>query len=345
MKFLRDKMNREYCLRILELSDRATEDEIKSSYRRLALKWHPDRNSHSQESEQKFREVEEAYAILTGKQQPQQQQHFQGDWTQHFAQNFANMFHGGFNPDGNPHSSLQKGENIFVEVILTLKEVRDGTKRNIKITRDKICSSCNGKGAKTLKKCGNCNGSGTARRNLGPFSINLGCDVCFGTGETTKDVCEDCKGAKYLGKEDKVFDDVVIPKGFNEQIEMKISQQGQQFHNGNHGDVVLKIKVEDHPNLKRITPQNLKTVVTLPITYFFLGGECEVEGIDGEKFTIEIKAGTHPGHSYNIQNAGLPHYTVQNGSRGILQVEARADVKPVFDLAKDLFEKLKVIGH
>ena len=309
---------------VLGINKSASPDEIKSAYRKQAVKYHPDKNPGDKSAENKFKEASEAYGVLSDKSKKANYDNFghaafenggnQGSGFGGFGgfsgSDFSDIFEdffGDFGGSGSSRRSSNRGNDLRYDVSISLEEAYKGLEKNVKYTTYKKCSSCSGsgaaKGSKPLK-CNYCAGRGKVRTNQGFFTIQQTCPQCSGYGETIGSPCKDCGGnGKTQGNENVT---VKIPKGVDDGTRIRLSGKGEAgTKGGSNGDLYLFISIDSHNIFKR-SEENL--YYELPITFSnaSLGTTVEVPSIDGGKSKIKIPAGTQHGKQFRLKGKGMP---------------------------------------
>ncbi len=307
--------------RILEIDRTADETEIKKAYRRLALKYHPDRNPGDKVSEEKFKEINEAYACLSD---PQKRAHYDrfgtaegfgadagfggfGDFGSTFGDIFGEMFGDIFGDfTGRRRRRPSKGQDLRYDLEIDLKDAVFGTEKKITIPRWEDCSTCGGTGSRPGKGpvvCQTCRGTGQTKLQQGFFTISRTCGSCRGEGRIITDPCTKCRGQGKVRRERTVS--LKIPAGVDTGIRLKVAGEGEPgTHGGPHGDLYVVVHVEPHPFFKR-KGNDLLCEVPISFVQAALGGEIEVPTIDG-KATIKIPPGTPSGRVFHLRGKGVP---------------------------------------
>ncbi|MEO0480622.1 MAG: molecular chaperone DnaJ [Planctomycetota bacterium] len=343
---------------VLGVGRGASADEIKSAYRKLALKNHPDKNPGDAEAERIFKEGAEAYAVLSDDEKRQRYDQFGhagvdgaaggggfGSVEDIFSQ-FGDLFGGAggifeqfFGGGGGGRSGRRKGASLRVDLSLTLKEVATGAKRTVEINRPETCDTCNGTGAKPGTEpvtCSTCGGHGQVSVSQGIFSFRQTCPTCHGTGQIIEHPCEDCGGEGRKAR--KVPIDLSIPAGIEDGTAQRIRGQGEPGDRGGPpGDLVVVVRVEPHEFFTR-QGDDLYAQTKIRFRQAVLGDSIEVPTIHDETVVLKIPPGTQPGTRLRIRNQGLPR--VDGYGRGNLVVQVQIDVPAKVDTEqKELLEK------
>ena len=308
---------------VLGVNRDASEDDIKKAFRKLAMKYHPDRNPDSKESEEKFKEVKEAYEILSDSQKraaydqyghagvdPQAGMGGGGAGFGGFADAFSDIFgdifggqQGGGGRGG--RSNVYRGADLRYNMEITLEEAARGVERQIKIPSHDECGTCHGSGAKPgteAKTCHTCNGQGQVRVSQGFFSIQQTCPTCHGSGKYIPDPCRTCHGTGRVQTNKTLA--VKIPAGVDEGDRIRLSGEGEAGVNGGpHGDLYVVIHIRQHNVFER-EGNDLHCEMPISITAAALGGEIEIPTLDG-KARISIPAGTQSGQVFRLRGKGI----------------------------------------
>lgn len=308
---------------ILEVDRNASEAEIKKAYRRLALKYHPDRNPNDKAAEDKFKEINEAYTCLSDPRKKSNYDQFGtaegagagfggfsggfGDFNSNFGDIFEDVFGNIFGDfSGRRRTRPAKGPDLRYDLEINLKDAVFGTEKKINIPRWENCSTCDGTGAKPGKGptvCQTCKGTGQTKLQQGFFTIARTCGTCRGEGKIITDPCTKCKGQGKTRRERTVS--LKIPVGVDTGIRLKVTGEGEAgSHGGPNGDLYVVIHVEPHPFFKR-KDNDLLCEVPISFVQATLGGEIQVPTIDGES-TIKIPAGTPSGKVFHLRGKGVP---------------------------------------
>jgi len=321
-------MNKRDYYEILGVDKNATKDDIKKAYKKLALKFHPDRNKGDKDSEEKFKEVGEAYSVLSDDNKRAKYDRFGHEGVRggsgaggfdfsgfNFGDAesiFEQFFGGGFGSSSRRRSSsgLKKGTDIQISIKLTLEEIAGETTKKIKLNKYVKCSNCNGSGAKNISsksKCSTCSGTGeirTVQRSiLGQFVNVSPCQHCDGTGEVILEKCPMCSGEGRV-REDKTVS-VTIPAGVSEGQYLTLSGEGNSGKRGGpNGDLIVIIQEKEHKFFHR-DRENLYYDLQLSVPQAVIGTDIEVPVIEG-KVKLKVPSGTQSGKKLLLKGKGLP---------------------------------------
>jgi len=336
----------------------ADEATIKKAYRKLAKQYHPDVNPGDAEAEQKFKEVNEAYAVLSDPEKKAQYDQFGhaafeagggaggfggfGDFGFDMSDIFSNIFGGGFGGGGSTRRGPTRGDDINVRVTLTFEEAVFGTSKEISYQRIQKCASCSGSGAAkgtSPKTCTACGGSGRVRVQqrtpLGIMQTQKACDTCRGTGKIIETPCESCRGNGYVRATKKL--DVKIPAGIDDGQRIVLSGQGSEGRDGGPaGDLYIFVSVKRHPVFER-EGSDVYCEVPISFTEAALGAEIDIPTLEGtEKY--EIPEGTQTGTTFTLRQKGVP--VVNSKNRGALHITVVVEVpKNLNGEQKDILRK------
>lgn len=339
---------------VLGVSRGADESEIKSAFRKMARKYHPDVNPNNPEAEERFKDVGEAYAVLSD---PEKKAHFDrfgqmpdgpgagADFFQGAAANFGDLFDMFFGAAGGPgaRSASRVGDDVQSEVTISLQDVVTGVRKEVPVRRSIVCGSCKGTGAEggqDPEQCPTCHGQGmvTQVRNtiLGAMRTSGPCPTCGGEGQIIKSKCHTCHGRGNVIEKQTVTVD--IPAGVESGATMHMPGQGSKgVRGGRSGDLYIVIEVEEDDRFER-EGQHLHTWMDITFAQAALGDSVRAEGIDAPH-EVTIPAGTQPGSDLRIAGAGLP--PLHGGRRGDLFVHLNVEVpKRLNDQQRDLILKL-----
>jgi molecular chaperone DnaJ len=333
---------------ILGVARDASESDLKKAFRQLALKYHPDRNPEDKESEEKFKEINEAYSCLSDPEKRVNYDRFGtaegigagfGAYTTGFGDIFEDLFGDFFGTfTGQRRSRPSKGTDLRYDLDITLMEAAFGTEKVIEVPKWENCAECYGTGSAPGKgpvRCSNCRGTGHVRFQQGFFSISKTCGNCNGTGKIIMDPCKACKGQGRIKRSKTI--NVKIPAGVDTGSRLRISAEGDPgIYGGPPGDLFVILHVEDHPLFRR---EGNEIFCEMPISFpqAALGAEIEVPTLDGTA-KIKIPAGTSSGRIFHIKGKGLTR--VGGHLRGDQIVRVYVDVpKKLTPRQKELLEE------
>jgi molecular chaperone DnaJ len=319
---------------ILGVSRNADNSELKSKYRKLALKYHPDRNPGDKEAEESFKEAAEAYDVLSDPKKRQiydqfghqglQGQGFSGaggfdDIFSSFGDIFEDFF--GFGGQRGSQSRVRRGADLRYDMTLEFLDAAFGTETEISIEKTEICSRCKGNGCEPgthPETCRHCHGSGQYSQSQGFFTVRTTCPYCRGKGKSIGSPCTTCRGGGQVGVKKKVA--VKIPAGVDSGSRLRLSGEGESSPNGGpNGDLYVFISVKPHKNFKR-NETNIICLVEISFIQAILGDTITIPTLNGER-ELEIPKGTQYGDTIVLKGEGIP--SLRNGTRGdqIVQVE------------------------
>ena len=306
---------------------------LKKAYRKLAMQYHPDRND-TPEAEEKFKEVSEAYEILSDDEKRSIYDQFGHDGLKGqmggggfhsaediFSQIFGDIFGGG---GRRSRSRRPRGSDYQIEEVITLVECLEEHEREIIVPYEKECSTCDGSGAAagtSPMRCGTCQGQGQVAIDHGFLRMAHTCPTCQGAGTVIKKKCKKCKGQGKVPDKQKVK--VHIPAGVDSGMRLRLRGKGEPAPaGGDPGDLYVVLRVEDHPSLQR-EGETLITEVSIDIATACLGGQVTIEGLEGE-IDVEIEEGTQPDDVVQINGQGMP--ALNQSRRGDLLLRILVEV-------------------
>ena len=353
---------------VLGVDKSATADDIKRAYRKLAVKYHPDKNPGNKEAEEKFKEAAEAYSVLSdsGKKMKYDQFGHAGvdgagpDFSGGFGNLndilndlFGGAFGGGFGGfggfgggfgGGQRRERVYRGRDIRVRVKLTLEEIAKGVEKEISIEKNVPCPDCGGRGARNssdIKTCPACNGTGQVQRVVNSFlgqTVTYStCQQCGGEGKIISNPCHTCNGTGLVRQRETIK--VKIPAGVEAGMQMTVQGEGHAAkNNGINGDLLVVIEEQEHPDFRR-EGSNLLYTKVISIVDAMLGCEVEIPCLDG-KYKVKVEPGTQSGTVVRLRGKGLP--SVNSYGTGDLYVKIAVWIpKKLTKDEKALFESMR----
>jgi len=328
----------------------ATPDQIRTAYRKLARQYHPDVNRDDPGAEEKFKEVSEAYSILSDADKRARYDHYgvtedqpgpgPGDFMS--GGGFADIFEQFFGAAGggqtrNRRPGYRDGEDLRAETVVTLREVLTGVERTLRYKRERVCRTCSGNGTadgSMPSTCPTCNGAGVvvrvAQTLLGSMRTQTTCPTCQGSGQKITDPCKTCHGRKTEVSDAEVS--ITVPSGVESGMTLRATGQGNDGLGGGHtGDLYVVVHVADDARFDR-DGQTLRTAVDLTFAQAAMGDTLEIEGLDGV-IEVGVPSGTQPGDVLRVKGEGLPR--LQATTRGDLLVEANVVVPTKLNEAQE----------
>ncbi len=354
---------------ILGVARTASAEEIKAAYRKLALKYHPDRNPGNKAAEESFKEVSGAYEVLsdaTKRKQYDQFGHAGADMgggqgfggfggfgqgqdvnMENIFDMFGDIFGGGAQQKRRKKSgpTPKRGHDLAKEITLTFEESFKGVKKDITYYHFVVCATCDGKAVEkgtSAHACKECDGSGQTTFRQGMFAYSQPCSNCQGLGYTIPSPCKTCKGQSRIQKYDTVS--VNIPAGIYDGAELRIAGKGDAgIFGGDYGDLFLKVAVMPHKQFKRVD-DDLESAITLTYPQLVFGCQMDIETLDGEKETIKVARGCPVGERIIIPGKGFPK--IRGKGRGNLVITTQCDIpkKLPSDAQESLEKYSELIG-
>jgi molecular chaperone DnaJ len=340
---------------ILGIDRKASQDEIKKDYRRLARKYHPDLNPGDKSAEQKFIELNEAYEVLGDqKKRADYDQYgrspFEGggpgfDYRAYTSADrfdfggFGDIFGDLFGAGGRPGAADLKGPDLIMGLELSLEEAFTGVTKAISFAREMQCAACGGSGAETYQQCDSCKGTGKVQASKGFFKMSQYCAACGGSGRKTTKACRACAGRGKTIRQESVK--VKIPAGADTGSRVRLKGMGGSGQPGGPpGDLQIEITVRDHPVFKR-TGDNI--YVEVPVTFgeAALGAKIEVPTLDGAS-AMTLPGGTQSGQKFKLSGKGFP--SVKTGKRGDQYVTIKVAVpKNITEKGKQAIQEIEAL--
>ncbi len=339
-------MKRDY-YEVLSVERTASDGEIKTAYRKLAMQYHPDRNPNNPAAEEKFKECSEAYAVLSDGEKRAAYDRFghqavsgaggnpfaggspfggagfqQGDLGDIFGDLFGEMFNMGGQRSGRA-SRAQRGRDLKFDMSLSFEESVFGVEREIRIKRAETCETCQGsgsEGAKQPETCQQCGGRGQIRTQQGFFSVARTCPVCSGTGQVIRNPCRTCHGDTRVQKEHTVA--VKVPAGVESETRIRYSGEGDAGRfGGPGGDLYVVLSVKAHAFFER-DGDDLHCVMPISFPQAALGTDLQIETLEGAE-SLKVPEGTQSGREFRLRGKGVPHLNAHG--KGDLVVEVRVE--------------------
>ena len=347
---------------VLGVIKSASADEIKKAYRKLALKYHPDRNKNDKTAEAKFKEASEAYHVLSDKERKTNYDQFghaafegtsgRGGFSNFdFSNIFSDIFGSeGFDPfddifggsRGRRRRSADfRGADLRYNLSISLEDAYNGKKQEINFSSSDKCGKCSGSGAEPGSKpvsCSTSGGQGQVRSSQGFFTIQQTCPECAGSGEQISSPCKECQGIGKKQSRKKIFTN--IPKGVDDGTRIRLSGKGEAgIKGGGNGDLYIFVSIKPHSIFKR-SEENLFFEFPISLADSSLGASVEVPTIDGGKAKVKIPAGTQNGKQFRLKGKGMP--MMRNKNYGDLYIQAVTEVPiSLTKEQKNLLEQFK----
>ena len=352
---------------VLGVNSSTPQEEIKKAYRKLALKFHPDKNKGNKASEEKFKEASEAYHVLSDKERRQNYDQFghaafEGaggrggfanfDFTSSFSDIFGSDifddFFDGFGESrrgGRRRQSENRGADLRYDLTISLEDAYSGKKQEIKYSSSEKCDRCNGHGSEpgsNPSECSACGGHGQVRSNQGFFTVQQTCPQCGGAGEEISNPCKNCKG---LGKKHAYRKlSVTIPRGVDDGTRIRLAGKGEAGVKGSsNGDLYIFININSHDIFRR-SEENLFFEFPISIADAALGTILEVPTVGGGKAKVKIPVGTQTGKQFRLRDKGMP--IMRSKEYGDLYIRIITEVPISLNKEqKELLEKFRTLEN
>lgn len=358
---------------LLGVGRSADGEELKKAYRKAALRYHPDRNPGDKAAEEKFKELSEAYQVLSDTEKRAKYDRFghaafeQGgagfsggfDFSNNFEDIFGDIFGDFFGGGRSGRTRQSRGEDLSYSIEISFEEAAFGTEKTVSVPRRTVCRKCEGSGAKpgtSPQRCGTCQGTGQVRFQQGFFTVARTCNECRGQGATIHEACPDCRGAGAVRKTSNL--QIKVPGGVDNGSRLKLRGEGEAGPAGGvPGDMYVMVEVGEHPLFDR---QDTEVICELPISFpqAALGADIEAPTLEG-KIKMKVPSGTQSGSVFRLRGKGV--VDLRGGGRGdqlvrvkvetptklderqqeLLEEFARLDGDDVHPISKSFFDKVK----
>ena len=348
-------MSKQDYYQLLGLSKTASADEIKKAYRKLAMQYHPDKNPGNKEAEAKFKQISEAYEIL---QDPQKKAMYDqyghsafsqgagghhahgGDFSDAFEDIFSQFMGGGGRSSRRNTSTKVRGADLTYRINISLEEAFSGKTQEITFSTNVKCDDCGGSGSRDStghKNCPDCGGHGVVRMQQGFFAVEQTCGRCMGAGKIISNPCNSCGGHGRSQKQKKLS--VSIPAGIEDGSRVRLIGEGEAgVRGGENGDLYVLVTINSHKIFK-VNGADLHRKLDIKFTTAALGGEVEIQTIDGGKVMLKIPAGTQNGDQLKLREKGMTK--VRSSARGDLFAHIFVEVpKKLTSKQKELLKQL-----
>ncbi|WP_199554976.1 molecular chaperone DnaJ [Sandaracinobacteroides hominis] len=343
---------------LLEVEKGCSDAVLKSAYRKLAMRWHPDKNPGDATAEARFKSISEAYGVLSD---PQKRAAYDrlghaafrqggggggspfGDASP-FSDIFSDIFDqfmGGQGGRGGRRSGPQRGADVRYDLQVSFEDAFHGAEADISLDVAVTCDHCVGTGGKPGSRntvCGTCNGRGQVRMQNGMFIVERTCPQCHGSGQVISDPCEHCHGEGRVERRKSLK--VKVPKGVDDGTRIRLADEGEAGpRGGQNGDLYIFIHMKPHPIWKR-DGTTLFAQVPMSFVDAALGGEIEIPGLDKQPIEVKIPAGTQSGRQFRVRGRGMPALNGHGTGDLVIQVELETPTK-LTGRQKELLEEFR----
>jgi molecular chaperone DnaJ len=321
---------------LLEVTRTATDGELKSAYRKLAMKWHPDRNPGNKDCETRFKEINEAYDVLKDEQKRAAYDRFghaafeQGSGAQghgfgaDFASTFSDIFEDLFSGGRRSRGGRERGADLRYNMEITLEDAYGGKTAQVRIPTSVTCEACSGAGAKAGSKpkaCPTCGGAGKVRHTQGFFTLERTCVGCQGRGQVIDNPCPNCSGSGRVTRERTLS--VNVPPGVEDGTRIRLGREGEAgVRGGPNGDLYIFLSLAPHQFFQR-DGADLHCRVPISMVAAALGGNFDVPTIDGGQTKVKVPEGTQPGRRFRLAGKGMP--VLRTRDRGDMYVQVMVE--------------------
>ncbi len=346
--------------KILGVSENATQEEIKQAYKRLAMKYHPDRNLGDKQAEEKFKEINEAYSVLSDPEKRKQYDQlrkfgvgagvgtgfgegFNFGFGDSFLEDLLNQFFDRGEFFRRSRRGAVKGEDINIEVEIPFSTSIHGGEIYVDVPKKEVCDVCSGTGAKPgarVSTCPVCGGSGTISDVKGMFAFSRPCPRCYGRGRIISEVCYNCGGTGQVQTVKKIK--IKIPPGIDSGTTLRVKGEGEPGINGGpNGDLYVHVKVQDDRFFKR-RGNDIYVEIPINIAQAILGSKMRIKTIYGNKVELTIPPGTQTGTTFRLRGLGVK----TNGSVGDMYVTVRVEIpEKINERQRKLIEEFAKEGN
>ena len=303
---------------VLVVAKTASDDEIKKAYRKMAMKYHPDRNPDNAEAEEKFKECAEAYEVLSDSEKRSMYDRmghraFEGGMgggggggfsAEDIFSQFGDIFGGAFGGGGRSQQRARRGSDLRYVMELSLEEAVQGVKKTVTFTAPAPCDVCDGKGSKNpndVETCKTCHGAGQVRMQQGFFAVQQTCSTCRGQGKIIKNPCNSCHGSGVKDRQQTL--EVTIPAGVDNGDRVRLTGKGEAIRDGQSGDLYVEVVVREHEIFQR-DGADLYMDVPVSIADAALGKDLEIPTLDG-RVNLKVPEGTQTGKMFRLRGKGV----------------------------------------